>query len=148
MKSPIFIILFFSLILGCSNEPAKQSTHEVKLFEGTYYTDEWQHSDTLVFESKKPYSKIRSWSMMIWKVSGDSIVRQDCRGLLSFFGKANCAFTLKADLLTLKYESEHESGFDRYKVLTSTRKRLELIALTKSTHPKKDSDIRSDIQLR
>ena len=144
MKSPILIILSFSFILGCSNEPVKQSTHETKLFEGTYYTDEWKQSDTLLFLSKKTKSVLRGWSTMIWKISGDSINRQDHRGLLHFLGKANCKYSLKGDLLTLK----HESGFDKYKVLKSTRKRFELIALTKSTRPRKDHDIRSDIQLR
>ncbi len=81
---------------------------------------------------------------MVWEISGDSIARQDCRGLLDFLGKANCIFTLKGNLLTLK----HESGFDKYKVVKSTRKGFALIELTKSTGSKKDHDIRSDIQLR
>ncbi|WP_430405891.1 hypothetical protein [Fluviicola sp.] len=51
MKSPIFIILSFLFILGCSNESVKQPTHETKLFDGTYYRDERKRSDTLVFES-------------------------------------------------------------------------------------------------
>jgi|GEM_PF-4969026 len=147
MKSPVFVLISFLFILGCTNESVKQPTHEIQLFEGTYYTDEWKHSDTIIFESKRPQSKIRGWSTMTWKVSRDSIIRQDSRGLLSFLGKANCAFKLKVGLLTLKYQSEHESGFERYKVVKSTRKRFELIALTESTHSKKE-EIRTDIQLR
>lgn len=147
MKNPVLILISFLFIFGCTNESVKQPAREVQLFEGTYYTDEWKHSDTIIFESKRPQSKIRGWSTMTWKVSRDSIVRQDCRGLLSFFGKANCTFTLKADILTLRYQSEQGSGFDKYKIVKSTGKRFELIALTESTHSKKE-EIRTDIQLR
>ena len=144
MKSVILIILSFLFILGCSNKSVKRPTHASKLFDGTYYSDERNHSDTLVFQSKKPLSRLKRWSMMVWEISQDSIIRQDYRGLLSFFGEANCTYTLKSNLLTLKYES----GFGKYKVVKSTKNRLELIELTTSTYPRKDHDVRSDIQLR
>jgi hypothetical protein len=147
MKSPVLIILSLSFFLGCSNEPLPP-THEIKLFEGTFYTDERKHSDTLVFLSKKPKSILRAWSTMVWKISGDSIKRQDSRGLLDFLGKANCKYSLKGDLLTLKYQSKDGSGIDKYKVLTSKKGKIELIEIKESTRQAMDDQIRTDIQLR
>lgn len=138
------ILVSLFLIISCSNKPAKLPD-KMRLHEGTFHTNKWKHSDTIVFLSKKPKSIVRGWSELVWRVTKDSIVREDSRGLNS---KANCTYTLKSDFLTLKYQSEQGSGFDKYKVLKITQEELKLVGLEESFSSKEANSIRSDIQLR
>lgn len=92
-----------------------------------FYFNRHHSRDTLFLQSVKPYSAIRDWGLMKWKITEDSIFRFDDRGLYSYLGTDKCSYTMNFDTLTL--ESIRKNGID---LKTKTKKEIEKFLVIES----------------
>lgn len=126
-----------------------------KLVEGTFYLNKKLSNDTLRFQLEK-FDK-GSWNNTVWRITEDTIFQEDSRGLSYYFGKDRCKYQLKNDTLyiwtnirndNVEVAKKTQNNVEKYFVLKSDKKQLELIDLNKNKLLDTTNEIRSDIQLR
>jgi hypothetical protein len=113
-----------------------------------YYLNRNLSNDTLFFQSNKPKSIIRDWGLKKWKITEDSVLRFDDRGILTFSGMDKCSYSVKQDTLILEYNSPDTDGakrkkeIEKYLVIETTKISLTLVPIyggnSKKTHTRRD----------
>lgn len=149
------IIPILLIIIGCSIEDKNDHLKKLKLVEGTFYLNKKKSNDTLRFQIEK-FDK-GDWNNTIWRITKDSIFETDNRGLSYYLGKDQRKYKLKNDTLfilnnTKNWKNEmkrsEENSIEKYLLLISNKKQLEIIDLNKNKTINTNHDIRTDIQLR
>lgn len=144
MKTIIYILTSFTCLVGCKSSIEKDQ----KLEPGMYYLNRNLSNDTLFFQSNKPKSIIRDWGLKKWKITEDSVLRFDDRGILTFSGMDKCSYSVKQDTLILEYNSPDTDGakrkkeIEKYLVIETTKISLTLDPIyggnSKKTHTRLD----------
>jgi hypothetical protein len=154
MKKALLILPILIFLVGCSAEK-KLGMTDNKLVEGTFYLNKKLSNDTLRFQLEK-FDK-GGWNNKVWRITEDTIFQEDSRGLSYYFGKDRCKYQLKNDTLfiwtnirndNVEVAKKTQNNVEKYFVLKSNKKQLELIDLNKNKLLDTTNEIRSDIQLR
>lgn len=155
MKKALQILLILLFLNSCSTKEKNNKSFQPYLTNGTYYLKGKSSCDTLRFNTEK--IKRGDWNYKIWKITNDSIFQEDSRGLSSFLGKDRRKYKLNNDTLYIWNKLENKEGrtnkselesIDKYLLVISNKKELEVIDLNRDKKIDKINDIRSDIQLR
>lgn len=104
MRSIGFILTVALIILGCTNKNNK-TFPAIEIPEGSFYAEEYRHSDTITFQPRKNYSSNRrDWtSKLFWTITKDSIYQEDTRGHLDMMGMTKSSYKIVDDTLVLTF---------------------------------------------
>lgn len=149
MKFTILFSLFS--VFSCTNHPLKTSSKS-SLTKGEYYATEWRHTDTIVFQKRKPNTRTPGWTEMFWTITKDTIYQRDSRGLIHYFGLEKGTYRFSNDTLIITAAKTNQKTkqvvtAERYKILLSNDTLFKLLRLDHVSNSA-NSKIREDIVLR